>query len=269
MPLTQDEIFRYAPQIVLPEIGGAGQQKLKKARVLIVGLGGLGCPVLVYLAGMGVGTLGLADSDQVSLSNLQRQFLYPTDSIGTCKTKQAASLIQARNPHVEIRSHALRLTEENASTLVESYSCVVDACDNFETRLLLSEACFRARKPLISAAVQGWQGLLTLLKPYEKDPEGRSYPSYRDLFPQPPAASAAPCQQLGIVGAVAGVLGSLQAVETLKEIIGIQPTLLGFLLLYDARTQRLCKICCMPETDSPSETKNVPPIPPHHSQQPL
>jgi molybdopterin/thiamine biosynthesis adenylyltransferase len=234
-PLSADEIERYARHIVLPEIGGPGQQRLKRARVLVVGAGGLGAPVLAYLAAAGVGTIGIVDDDTVSLSNLQRQVIHDTDAVGAAKTASAAVALKRLNPNVAVELHPVRLTAENASDLVGAYDFTVDGSDNFETRYLVADACETAGRPLVHAAVGRFDGSLTVLMPHETDAEGRPYPSYRDLFPEPPPAGLVPsCAEAGVLGALTGVIGTLQAMETIKLIAGIGEPLVGRLLLYDA-----------------------------------
>lgn len=238
-PLSPEELERYARHIVLPEIGGPGQQKLKRARVLIIGAGGLGAPVLEYLAAAGVGTLGIVDDDTVSLSNLQRQVIHGTDGIGQAKGESAKAAINRINPHVAVELHGFRLTAENAPVLVAGYDVVVDGSDNFETRYAVADACEREKKPLVHAAVGRFDGSVTVLKPFETDADGRQNPSYRDLFPEPPPAGLVPsCAEAGILGALTGVIGTLQAMEAIKLIAGIGEPLVGRLLLYDALAAR-------------------------------
>jgi molybdopterin/thiamine biosynthesis adenylyltransferase len=238
-PLTAEELERYARHIVLPEIGGAGQQRLKRARVLVIGAGGLGAPVLEYLAAAGVGTLGVVDDDTVSLSNLQRQVIHGTDSIGRSKGESAKAAIHRINPHVTVELHDFRLTAENAPAVIAGYDIVIDGSDNFETRYAVADACERERKPLVHAAVGRFDGSLTVLKPFEADADGRQNPSYRDLFPEPPPAGLVPsCAEAGILGALTGVVGTLQAMEAVKLIAGIGEPLVGRLLLYDALAAR-------------------------------
>ncbi len=233
--LTDEELERYARHIVLPEIGGAGQQRLKRARVLVIGAGGLGAPVLAYLAAAGVGTLGIVDDDAVSLSNLQRQVIHGTADIGMPKGESAAAAIARLNPHVKVELHAFRLTAENAPALVCGYDLVVDGSDNFATRYAVADACAQEKRPLVHAAVGRFDGSVTVLKPWESDSQGRRNPSYRDLFPQEPPAGLVPsCAAAGIVGALVGVIGTLQAMEAIKLIAGIGEPLVGRLLLYDA-----------------------------------
>ena len=237
--LSNEELERYARHIVLPEIGGPGQQKLKRARVLVIGAGGLGAPVLEYLAAAGVGTLGIADDDTVSLSNLQRQVIHGSDAIGMAKTDSARGAIKRINPNVAVELHRLRLTAENAPALVARYDVVVDGSDNFETRYAVADACEAEGKPLVHAAVGRFDGSVTVLKPFETGADGKRNPSYRDLFPEAPPEGLVPsCAVAGIVGALTGVIGTLQAMETIKLIAGIGEPLIGRLLLYDALTAR-------------------------------
>jgi molybdopterin/thiamine biosynthesis adenylyltransferase len=234
-PLSPQELERYARHIVLPEIGGPGQQKLKRARVLVVGAGGLGAPVLEYLAAAGVGTLGIVDDDTVSLSNLQRQVIHDTDAVGSPKAESAARAIARINPHVAVEMHATRLTAENAADLVRRYDIVADGSDNFDTRYAVSDTCAAEMRPLVSAAVGRFDGSITVLKPFERRADGRPWPSYRDLFPEPPPAGLVPsCAEAGVLGALTGVVGTLQALEVIKLITEIGEPLLGRLLLYDA-----------------------------------
>ncbi len=228
--LSKEEIERYARHIILPEIGGAGQQKLKMARVLVVGAGGLGAPVLTYLAAAGVGTLGIVDDDVVSLSNLQRQVIHSTNAVGKPKIDSAAEQLKAINPHVNIEKHFFRLNETNARDVIANYDLVVDGSDNFTTRYLLADLCELLQKPLVSGAIGRFDGSLTVLMPYLND----ETPSYRDLFPAPPPAGVVPtCAEVGVIGALPGIIGSLQAMEAIKVLTGIGEPLIGRLLLYD------------------------------------
>lgn len=237
--LTDEELERYARHIVLAEIGGPGQQRLKRARVLVIGAGGLGAPVLEYLAAAGVGTLGIVDDDAVSLSNLQRQVIHGTDTIGMAKTDSAFAAVKRINPNVTVELHHFRLTAENAPALVARYDLVVDGSDNFETRYALADACASQRKPLVSAAVGRFDGSVTTLKPFETGPDGKRNPSYRDLFPEAPPEGLVPsCAVAGVIGALTGVIGTLQAMEAIKLIAGIGEPLVGRLLLYDALAAR-------------------------------
>ncbi|WP_163270654.1 molybdopterin-synthase adenylyltransferase MoeB [Chelativorans alearense] len=237
--LSTEELERYARHVVLPEIGGAGQQKLKRARVLVLGAGGLGAPVLQYLAAAGVGTLGIVDDDRVSLSNLQRQIIHDTGAVGSAKVDSAKAAISRLNPHVAVETHMLRLDDENAPALVARYDIAVDGSDNFEARYALADACAAERRPLVTAAVGRFDGSLTVLKPFETDADGAPLPGYRDLFPQAPPPGLVPsCAEAGIVGALTGVMGSLQAMEVIKLVTGIGEPLVGRLLLYNALAVR-------------------------------
>jgi adenylyltransferase/sulfurtransferase len=237
--LTSDELERYARHIVMREIGGPGQAALKRARVLVVGAGGLGAPALTYLAAGGVGTLGIVDDDTVSLSNLQRQVIHRTGDVGRAKTASAAEAIGRLNPHVAVNEHFDRLTAKNALDIIAAYDFVADGSDNFATRYLVSDACFFARKPLITAAVGIFDGSLTTIRAHEKDATGRPNPTYRCLFPEPPPEGAIPaCAEAGILGALPGVLGSLMALEVVREIVGFGEGLVGRLLMLDARSMR-------------------------------
>ncbi|WP_027054508.1 molybdopterin-synthase adenylyltransferase MoeB [Mesorhizobium erdmanii] len=237
--LTTDEIERYARHIVLPEVGGAGQQKLKQARVLVIGAGGLGAPVLEYLAAAGVGTLGIVDDDIVSLSNLQRQVIHDTDAVGMLKTESAKAAIARINPNTAVETHTVRLSAENAPALVARYDIVVDGSDNFQTRYTVADACASAHKPLVHAAVGRFDGSVTVLKPFEDGKDGRPNPGYRDLFPEAPPPGLVPsCAEAGVLGALTGVIGTLQAMEAIKLITGIGEPLVGRLLLYDALAAR-------------------------------
>ncbi|MCB1486667.1 MAG: molybdopterin-synthase adenylyltransferase MoeB, partial [Bauldia sp.] len=224
---------------VLADVGGAGQQALKAARVLVVGAGGLGAPLIQYLAAAGVGTLGIVDDDEVALSNLQRQVIHDTGSVGVAKVTSAADAVRRINPNVTVEPHKLRLEPGNAAALIERYDIVADGSDNIETRYAVSDQCFFSQKPLVTAAVGQFDGSITTLKPWLIGSDGRPNPTYRCLFPEAPPAGLLPtCAQAGILGALTGVVGSLQALEVLKEILGIGEGLVGRLLLYDARAAR-------------------------------
>lgn len=232
--LAPEELERYARHIVLPEVGGAGQQKLKRARVLVVGAGGLGAPILLYLSAAGVGTLGIVDDDIVSLSNLQRQVIHSMQTLEMSKVESAAATIGRINPHVAVELHQLRLNADNIGDIVSAYDLVVDGTDNFATRYAVADACAAAQRPLVTGAVGRFDGSVTVLKPFENSAEGRPNPSYRDLFPEPPPADLVPsCAQAGIIGALVGVIGTLQAMEAIKLITGIGEPLVGRLLMYD------------------------------------
>lgn len=230
--LSDDELDRYARHIVLREVGGAGQARLKAARVLVVGAGGLGSPLCLYLAAAGVGTIGLVDDDHVSLSNLQRQVLYGTADLGQPKTAVAGAALRRINPLVTLVPHALRLTPDNARGLIADYDVVADGCDNFATRLAVNAACVALEKPLVSAAVGQFEGQVGVFHGYRADA-----PCYQ-CFTGPTPRMAANCAEAGILGAVAGVVGTLQAVEVLKLILDLGEPLSGRLLLWDALDAR-------------------------------
>lgn len=232
--LNPDEVARYARHIVLAEIGGAGQQRLKAARVLVIGAGGLGSPVLSYLAAAGVGLLGVIDDDVVSLSNLQRQILHDTDTVGMAKTKSAERALKRLNPHTRVVTHEMRLTTDNAVDILTSYDMVADGSDNFETRYLLADTCEALKIPLVTAAVGRFDGSITVLTPYETGADGKLCPRYRDLFPEAPPPGLVPsCAEAGVIGALTGVIGTLEAMEVIKLITGAGEPLIGRLLLYD------------------------------------
>ncbi|MEW9807288.1 molybdopterin-synthase adenylyltransferase MoeB [Mesorhizobium sp. ZMM04-5] len=237
-PLSPQELERYARHIVLPEIGGAGQQRLKRARVLVIGAGGLGAPVLQYLAAAGVGTLGIVDDDTVSLSNLQRQVIHDTACVGMPKLWSARASLERINPGVNVELHDLRIDADNARALVSHYDVTADGSDNFETRYAVADACAAEHRPLVHASVGRFDGQLTVLMP-GNDGDGQPNPSYRDLFPEPPPAGLVPsCAEAGVLGALTGVVGTLQAMEVIKLITGIGEPLVGRLLLYDALAAR-------------------------------
>lgn len=237
--LTDEELERYARHIVLPEIGGIGQRRLKQARVLVVGAGALGAPVLLYLAAAGIGWIGIVDDDDVSLSNLQRQIIHETQRVGGPKTDSAARQIGRINPHVIVETHNLRLAPGNAETLISRYDLVVDGSDNFETRFLTADTCERLSKPLVTGAVGRFDGSVTVLAPHMSNAEGKPNPSFRDLFPEPPPPGLVPsCAVAGVVGALTGVIGTLQAMEVIKLVTGAGEPLIGRLLMYDALAAR-------------------------------
>ena len=234
MTLSDDQLERYARHLILREVGGVGQAKLGQARVLLIGAGGLGSPALLYLAAAGVGTIGVVDHDQVALSNLQRQIAHRTEDIGRLKVESASERARAINPDTRIECHATRLETDNARALISAYDIVLDGSDNFVTRFLVNDTCFFAKKTLVSAAVGQFDGQLAVYKPHVLVEGQRAFPCYRCLFPEPPPPGTVPsCTEAGILGALTGVLGSMQALETLKEILCIGETMAGRLLLYD------------------------------------
>ena len=254
MSLTDDQVERYARHLILREVGGAGQKRLIDARVLIIGAGGLGSPALLYLSAAGVGTIGVVDGDHVALSNLQRQIAHTTQDVGRLKVESASDHARAINPDTHINRHATRIGAANALELVKNYDIVLDGSDNFATRFLVNDACYFAERTLVSAAVGQFDGQLAVFKAHVR-PEGRRvYPCYRCLFPEAPPPGAVPsCTEAGILGALTGVMGTLQALEALKEILQIGETMAGRLTLYDGlgatfRTVRVkpdpaCALC--------------------------
>ncbi|MCW5689772.1 MAG: molybdopterin-synthase adenylyltransferase MoeB [Pseudolabrys sp.] len=237
--LSAEELERYARHIVLREVGGPGQAALGRARVLTVGAGGLGAPALLYLAAAGVGTLGVIDDDIVALSNLQRQVIHGTPDVGVRKVDSAEAAIRRLNPHVAVVKHAERLTAANALGIVSQYDIVADGSDNFATRYLVSDACYFAKKPLVTGAVGTFDGSLTTLRAHERGPDGKPHPTYRCLFPEPPPPGTVPaCAEAGVLGALPGILGSMMALEVIREIVGFGEGLVGRLLMVDARAMR-------------------------------
>ena len=252
MTLTPEEIQRYKRHLVLRDIGGQGQQKLKAARVLLVGAGGLGAPIILYLAAAGVGTIGIIDDDTVSLDNLQRQVVHDTPHVGTAKVTSARDTVQRLNPHVVVETHAMRIDAANAIDVISRYDIVTDGSDNFATRYLVSDACYLARKPLVFGAVGPFDGHVTTLKPHETGPDGQPWPTYRCIFPEAPPPGTVPnCSEVGVLGAVVGVIGTLMVVEILKEITGAGETLAGRLVLYDALASRFESVRIGWDPDNP------------------
>jgi len=244
---TDEQIERYSRHIILPEVGGSGQQKMLKAKVLLLGAGGLGSPAAYYLAAAGIGNLGIVDFDRVDLSNLQRQIIHSTERIGMLKTESAKKTIQALNPDVNVTLYNEKMDSSNIMSLIKDYDYVVDGSDNFPTRYLVNDACVMKNKTLIHGSIYRFEGQVTVFKPSDG-------PCYRCLYPEPPPPGMVPnCQEGGVLGVLAGVIGNLQVVEVLKLILGIGKPLVGKLLIYDAlntefRSLRLrrdanCPIC--------------------------
>jgi molybdopterin/thiamine biosynthesis adenylyltransferase len=230
MDFTDAQLQRYARHIILPEVGGIGQERLLKSRVLVVGAGGLGSPLLLYLAAAGIGTLGVIDYDRVDLTNLQRQVLHGTEDLGRLKVESAADAILRVNPEVKVEAHADKLTDANALELISRYDIVADGTDSFDARYLLNDACHFAKRTLISAALLRFDGQLSTFKSWEGPP----HPCYRCLFREKPEPGLVPsCSEAGILGSLAGTMGTLQATELMKELLGIGRSLSGRLLLYD------------------------------------
>jgi molybdopterin/thiamine biosynthesis adenylyltransferase len=252
VPLSSEEVERYARHIVLHGIGGPGQQKLKAARVLVIGAGGLGSPLIQYLAAAGIGEIGIADDDAVSLSNLQRQVLHGTPDIGRRKVASAADAVARLNPHVKVATFPARLTPDNARELVRGWDVVADGSDNFATRYAVSDACFYERVPLVTAALGQFDASLTTLRPFERAPGGEPNPTYRCLFPERPPEGAVPtCAEAGVLGALAGIAGSMMALEVIREIVPFGQGLVGRLLLIDARDMRFETLAYRWDPDNP------------------
>jgi molybdopterin/thiamine biosynthesis adenylyltransferase len=252
VPLSSEEIERYARHIVLHGIGGPGQQKLKVARVLVIGAGGLGSPLIQYLAAAGIGEIGIADDDDVSLSNLQRQVVHGTPDIGRPKVESAADAVLRLNPHVKVANFPTRLTPENARELVRGWDVVADGSDNFATRYAVSDSCFYDRVPLVTAALGEFDASLTTLRPFETAASGEPNPTYRCLFPEPPPVGAVPtCAEAGVLGALAGIVGSMMALEVIREIVPFGRGLVGRLLLIDARDMRFETLAYRWDPDNP------------------
>jgi len=248
MEFSEEQIERYARHIILPEVGGEGQAKLLQSRVLVIGAGGLGSPLLLYLAAAGTGTLGVVDDDFVDLSNLQRQVIHGTGRIGAAKVESARETLGEINPEVTLVTHQTRMTAENALELIADYDLVADGSDNFATRFLVNDACYLAKTPLVSAALLRFEGQISTFKAYL----GGEEPCYRCIFREPPPPGLIPtCAEGGVLGAVAGAMGSIQAVEVIKELLGIGESLSGSLVLYDALTTTFRKIKVKPDPECP------------------
>ena len=241
LDFSEQQIQRYARHILLPQVGGVGQEKLLKAKVLVVGAGGLGAPVLMYLAAAVVGTIGIIDDDQVDLSNLQRQIIHNTESIGTDKVASAAQSLKAINPEVNVVTYKERLNVGNALNLISAYDIVTDGSDNFETRFLINDAAYFAKRTLVSGAILRFDGQVATFKGFPGgDPDG---PCYRCIFPKAPPEGLVPsCAQAGVLGVLCGTIGSLQATEVIKELLGIGDSMSGALLIYDALATQFRRI---------------------------
>ncbi len=237
MDFTEEQIERYSRHIILPEVGGRGQAKLLKSRVFVLGAGGLGSPSLLYLAAAGVGTIGIADGDCVDLSNLQRQVIHSTATVGKPKVQSAKETINRLNPDVNVIAHHGRLTVDNIREIIREYDVVLDGSDNFPTRFLMNDAAFFEGKPLVSGSMFRFDGQVSVFKP------NQGFPCYRCLYPEPPPKGLVPsCQEAGVLGALAGVIGVLQAVETVKELLGIGDVLAGHLMIFDALKMTFRKV---------------------------
>jgi len=252
LDFTDEQLERYARHIILKEVGGAGQMALLNAKVLVIGAGGLGAPLMLYLAAAGVGTIGIVDDDIVELSNLQRQVIHTTGDVGKAKVDSAAETIRALNPDVKVTLIKERLTPGNAAELIGAYDIIADGTDNFKTRHLVSDTCVALSKTLVSAALGPYEGQIATFKPHATDPKtGKGLPCYRCFLPEEPDAdNQRTCSDFGILGALAGVVGSMQALEILKEVTGVGDGLAGKMLLIDAFSMTFRKIglpkdpCC-------------------------
>jgi molybdopterin/thiamine biosynthesis adenylyltransferase len=243
LDFNEEQIQRYSRHILLDQIGGSGQTKLLNSKVLVVGAGGLGSPVLLYLAAAGVGTIGVIDDDNVDLSNLQRQIVHSTNSVGMAKVESAKRTIAAMNPEVDIVALNKRITVDNAIELIGDYDLVADGSDNFSTRFLVNDACYFAKKTLVSAAILRFDGQIYTFKPHQKNEKGDTLPCYRCLFPEaPPPGQIPSCAEAGVLGALCGTIGSLQATEVIKELLAMGESMAGNLLIYEGLSAEFRKI---------------------------
>lgn len=247
-----DEVERYARHLVLRDIGGPGQARLKQARVLVVGAGGLGAPLVQYLAAAGVGTIGVIDDDVVALSNLQRQVLFATADVGRPKVAAAVDAAARLNPHVTVVPLEQRLDAANAGDLVRAFDVVAEGSDNFDTRYAVSDACFHEKKPVVMGALGMFDGSVTTVRAHETGADGCPNPTWRCLFPQQPPPGLIPtCAEAGVLGAVTGVIGSLMAVEVIRAITGFGDSLVGRLLTFDAARMRFRDLAYAWDPDNP------------------
>jgi sulfur-carrier protein adenylyltransferase/sulfurtransferase len=246
MDFTEDQVLRYARHIILPNIGGEGQRKLMQAKVLLIGAGGLGSPAAMYLAAAGVGTLGLVDFDRVDLSNLQRQLLHDTEDVGRPKVESAKERLNSLNPNVEVNAHDVVLTSQNAFEVLEPYDVIVDGTDNFPVRYLVNDAAQMLGKPLVYGSIYQFEGQASVFLP------GSETPCYRCLFPHPPPPGTVPsCAEAGVFGVLPGIIGSIQAVEAIKLVVGVGEPLVGKLLLFDALAMEFTTVKLKWDPDCP------------------
>jgi molybdopterin/thiamine biosynthesis adenylyltransferase len=246
MDFTEDQVLRYARHIILPSIGGEGQRKLMQAKVLLIGAGGLGSPAAMYLAAAGVGTLGLVDFDRVDLSNLQRQLLHDTEDVGRPKVESAKERLNSLNPNVEVNAHDVVLTSQNAFEVLEPYDVIVDGTDNFPVRYLVNDAAQMLGKPLVYGSIYQFEGQASVFLP------GSETPCYRCLFPHPPPPGTVPsCAEAGVFGVLPGIIGSIQAVEAIKLVVGVGEPLVGKLLLFDALAMEFTTVKLKWDPDCP------------------
>ncbi len=237
MDFTEEQIERYSRHIILPEVGGKGQAKLLKSKVFVLGAGGLGSPSLLYLAAAGVGTIGIADGDSVDMSNLQRQIIHNNERVGVPKVHSAKETINKLNPDVNVQPFHGRLTVDNIREIIRDYDVVLDGSDNFPTRFLMNDACFFENKPLVSGSMFRFDGQVSVFNP------AKGFPCYRCLYPEPPPKGLVPsCQEAGVLGALPGVIGVLQAIEAIKLILGAGDSLEGHLMIFDALKMNFRKV---------------------------
>ena len=263
LSLSKEQIERYSRHIILPDVGGKGQTKLLSSRILLLGMGGLGSPAALYLAAAGVGTLGLVDFDTVELSNLQRQVIHTTDDLGKTKVQSAKETIRAINPDVNVQEHGERLSVDNVLEIISDYDLVVDGTDNFPTRFLLNDACVMKRKPIVYGAIFRFEGQVSVFAPDQG-------PCYRCLIPHlPPPGSVPRCQEAGVLGILPGIIGTLQATEAIKLIIGVGKPLIGRLLLFDALDMEMqeMKLRKNPKCPACGEDSNLTELIDYHSQE--
>jgi molybdopterin-synthase adenylyltransferase len=252
LEFSKQQVSRYSRHILLDQIGGVGQASLINSKVLVIGAGGLGSPVALYLAAAGVGTIGIIDDDLVELSNLQRQILHKTHSIGKPKVHSAKQTIHEINPEVKLIPIQDRISPNNAMELIDQYDLVADGCDNFKTRFLVNDACYFSKKSLVSAAILRFDGQIYTFNPHKKDAKGNQLPCYRCLFPQPPPPGEInTCAEAGVLGALCGTIGSLQATEIVKELLGIGESLAGSLIVYEGLSSTFRKIKVNADPDCP------------------
>ena len=257
MKLNEQQIARYSRHILIDQIGGTGQASLINSKVLVIGAGGLGSPVVLYLAAAGVGTIGVIDEDLVELSNLQRQILHKTQAIGTAKVQSAKKTIYEINPEVNLIPIQERFRPDNAMKLIAKYDLVADGCDNFRTRFLVNDACYFSHKTLVSAAILGFDGQVYTFKPHKKNTEGNQLPCYRCLFPEiPPAGEIPTCSDTGVLGAICGTVGSLQTTEIIKELLEIGESLAGSLIIYEGLSSTFRKILIKADPHCPLCSSN-------------
>jgi molybdopterin/thiamine biosynthesis adenylyltransferase len=252
LDFTEAQINRYARHILLPEVGGVGQEKLLNSKVLVVGAGGLGSPLILYLAAAGIGTIGVIDDDTVDLSNLQRQVLHRTADVGRPKVQSAAEAVAAINPDARVEQHATRISVANAAELIQGYDLVADGSDNFSTRFLVNDACYFAKKPLVSAAILRFDAQLATFRPFPGPNGAPAGPCYRCIFREaPPPGQIPTCAEAGVLGALCGMVGSFQATEVIKELLSIGESMAGRMMIIDGLGAEMRKIRVKPDPGCP------------------